>query len=52
VIGAFGKRFNLDVKMNEDFYANKRAPYLDVKRIIKDHSKEKMLWSPNFEGVL
>jgi flavin-dependent dehydrogenase len=49
VIGSFGKRSNLDVKMNRDF-TQKDAPFLGVKAHYKGFFLEDTVGLHNFEG--
>lgn len=49
VIGAYGKRSNLDVKLNRQFIKNK-SPYLAVKTHVKGAFPEDMVALHNFEG--
>ncbi len=49
VIGAFGKRSLLDVKMQRDFI-QKKAPYLGVKIHVKGNFKENLVALHNFKG--
>jgi flavin-dependent dehydrogenase len=49
VIGSFGKRSNLDVKMNRDFI-KKSSPFLGVKAHYKGDFKEDAVGLHNFEG--
>lgn len=49
VIGSFGKRSNLDVKMNRDFI-QKDAPFLGVKAHYKGSFPEDAVGLHNFEG--
>lgn len=49
VIGAFGKRSNLDVKMNRDFI-KKATPFLGVKAHYKGGLSEDAVGLHNFEG--
>ncbi|WP_366915496.1 NAD(P)/FAD-dependent oxidoreductase [uncultured Gelidibacter sp.] len=48
-IGAYGKRTNLDVKLNRDFIKNK-SPYLAVKIHVKGDFPEDVVALHNFEG--
>ncbi|TDU43423.1 flavin-dependent dehydrogenase [Gelidibacter sediminis] len=48
-IGAYGKRTNLDVKLNRDFIKNK-SPYLAVKTHVKGDFPEDVVALHNFEG--
>ena len=49
VIGAFGKRSNLDVKLNRQFIKNK-SPYLAVKTHVKGEFPDDLVALHNFEG--
>ena len=49
VIGAFGKRSTLDVKMNRDFI-KKKSPYLAVKIHVKGNFPEDVVALHNFKG--
>lgn len=49
VIGAFGKRSTLDVKMNRDFI-KKKSPYLAVKTHVKGDFPEDVVALHNFKG--
>lgn len=49
VIGAFGKRSNLDVKMNREFI-QEPSPYLAVKAHYKGNFPEDLMGLHNFEG--
>lgn len=49
VIGAFGKRSNLDVKMNRKFI-QKKSPYLAVKTHVKGEFPEDLVALHNFKG--
>ncbi len=49
VIGAFGKRSNLDVKMNRKFI-QKKSPYLAVKTHVKGEFSEDVVALHNFKG--
>lgn len=49
VLGAFGKRSNLDVKMDRDFM-KKSTPFLGVKAHYKGDFKEDAVGLHNFEG--
>lgn len=49
VIGAYGKRTNLDVKLNRAFIKNK-SPYLAVKTHVKGDFPEDVVALHNFEG--
>ena len=49
VIGAFGKRSLLDVKMNREFIKNK-SPYLAVKIHVKGDFPENLIALHNFKG--
>ncbi|RAJ25738.1 flavin-dependent dehydrogenase [Gelidibacter algens] len=49
VIGAYGKRTNLDVKLNRNFIKNK-SPYLAVKTHVKGDFPEDVVALHNFEG--
>ncbi len=49
VIGAYGKRTNLDVKLNRDFIKSK-SPYLAVKIHVKGDFPEDVVALHNFEG--
>lgn len=49
VIGAFGKRSNLDVKMQRDFI-QKKSPYLAVKMHVKGDFPEDLVALHNFKG--
>ena len=49
VIGAYGKRTNLDIKLNRDFIKNK-SPYLAVKTHVKGDFPEDVVALHNFEG--
>lgn len=48
-IGAFGKRSNLDVKLNRDFI-KKKSPYLGVKLHVSGHFPEDKVALHNFSG--
>ncbi len=48
-IGAYGKRTNLDVKLNRDFIKNK-SPYLAVKTHVKGDFPDDLVALHNFEG--
>ena len=49
VIGAYGKRANLDVKLNRNFIKNK-SPFLAVKTHLKGNFPENLVALHNFEG--
>nr|WP_321233868.1 NAD(P)/FAD-dependent oxidoreductase [uncultured Psychroserpens sp.] len=49
VIGAYGKRSNLDVKLNRKFIRRK-SPYLAVKTHVKGHFPDDVVALHNFEG--
>ncbi len=49
VIGAFGKRSNLDVKMNRKFI-QKKSPYLAVKAHVKGDFPDDLVALHNFKG--
>ena len=49
VIGAYGKRTNLDVKLNRKFIKNK-SPYLAVKTHVKGEFPNDLVALHNFEG--
>lgn len=49
VIGAYGKRANLDVKLNRNFIKNK-SPFLAVKTHLKGVFPENLVALHNFEG--
>ncbi|WGD35870.1 NAD(P)/FAD-dependent oxidoreductase [Olleya sp. YS] len=49
VIGAYGKRANLDVKLNRDFIKNK-SPFLAVKTHLKGDFPDDLVALHNFEG--
>lgn len=49
VIGAYGKRTHLDVKLNRNFIKNK-SPYLAVKTHVKGDFPEDLVALHNFEG--
>lgn len=49
VIGAYGKRANLDVKLNRKFIKNK-SPFLAVKTHVKGDFPEDLVALHNFEG--
>ncbi len=49
VIGSFGKRSNIDVKMNRDFM-KKASPFLGVKAHYKGDFPENLVGLHNFEG--
>ena len=49
VIGSYGKRTNLDVKLNRDFIKNK-SPYLAVKTHVSGDFPEDVVALHNFEG--
>ena len=49
VIGAFGKRSNLDVQMNRKFI-QKKSPYLAVKTHVKGDFPEELVALHNFKG--
>jgi len=49
VIGAYGKRSSLDVKLNRNFIKNK-SPYLAVKTHVKGQFPEDLVALHNFEG--
>lgn len=49
VIGAYGKRTNLDIKLKRDFINNK-SPYLAVKTHVKGLFPEDVVALHNFEG--
>ncbi|MEO6348944.1 MAG: NAD(P)/FAD-dependent oxidoreductase [Aquaticitalea sp.] len=49
VVGAYGKRTNLDVKLNRNFIKNK-SPYLAVKTHVKGNFPEDLVALHNFEG--
>ena len=49
VIGAYGKRANLDVKLNRKFIKNK-SPFLAVKTHVKGNFPEDLVALHNFEG--
>ncbi|MGV8813685.1 MAG: FAD-dependent oxidoreductase [Gelidibacter sp.] len=49
VIGSYGKRTNLDVKLNRKFIKNK-SPYLAVKTHVKGSFPEDLVALHNFEG--
>lgn len=49
VIGSFGKRANLDVKLNRDFI-KKQSPYLAVKTHAKIKFREDLVALHNFKG--
>lgn len=49
VIGAYGKRTNLDVKLSRDFIKNK-SPYLAVKTHVKGDFPDDLVALHNFEG--
>ena len=49
VIGSYGKRTNLDVKLNRNFIKNK-SPYLAVKTHVKGDFPEDLVALHNFEG--
>jgi flavin-dependent dehydrogenase len=49
VIGAFGKRSNLDVQMNRKFI-QKKSPYLAVKTHVKGNFPEELVALHNFKG--
>ncbi|WP_345740261.1 NAD(P)/FAD-dependent oxidoreductase [Olleya namhaensis] len=49
VIGAYGKRANLDVKLNRNFIKNK-SPFLAVKTHLKGDFPENLVALHNFEG--
>lgn len=49
VIGAFGKRSNLDVQMNREFI-QKKSPYLAVKTHVKGDFPEELVALHNFKG--
>lgn len=49
VIGAYGKRSNLDQKLNREFFYH-RSPYLGVKYHIKTDFPDDVIQLDNFEG--
>lgn len=49
VIGAFGKRSNIDVKMDRQFIKNK-SPFIAVKTHFKGHFPEDLVALHNFKG--
>ncbi|MEO8773011.1 MAG: NAD(P)/FAD-dependent oxidoreductase [Gelidibacter sp.] len=49
VLGSYGKRTNLDVKLNRNFIKNK-SPYLAVKTHVKGSFPEDLVALHNFEG--
>ena len=49
VIGSFGKRSNLDQKLNRNFFYQ-RSPYLGVKYHIKTNFPKNIIQLDNFEG--
>ena len=49
VIGAFGKRSNLDIQLKRQFITSK-SPYLAVKTHVKGHFPEDLVALHNFEG--
>jgi flavin-dependent dehydrogenase len=49
LIGAFGKRSNLDVQMNRKFI-QKKSPYLAVKTHVKGNFPEELVALHNFKG--
>ncbi|WP_452220166.1 NAD(P)/FAD-dependent oxidoreductase [Lacinutrix salivirga] len=49
VIGAYGKRANLDIKLNRDFIKNK-SPFLAVKTHLKGDFPDDLVALHNFEG--
>ena len=49
VIGAFGKRSNLDIQLKRQFIISK-SPYLAVKTHVKGHFPENLVALHNFEG--
>jgi flavin-dependent dehydrogenase len=49
VIGAYGKRSNLDIKLNRQFIKRK-SPYLAVKTHVKGHFPDDVVALHNFEG--
>jgi flavin-dependent dehydrogenase len=49
VIGAYGKRSNLDVKLNRQFIKNK-SPYLAIKTHVKGNFPDDLVALHNFEG--
>jgi len=49
VIGSYGKRANLDQKLNRKFYYQ-RSPYLGVKYHIKTQFPDNLIQLDNFEG--
>lgn len=49
VIGAYGKRSNLDVKLHRQFIKRK-SPYLAVKTHVKGHFPDDLVALHNFEG--
>jgi menaquinone-9 beta-reductase len=49
VLGAFGKRSNIDVKLNRDFI-KKRSPYVGVKYHLKVDLPEDLISLHNFNG--
>ena len=49
VVGAFGKRSNLDVQMNREFI-QKKSPYLAVKIHVKGEFPEDLVALHNFKG--
>ncbi len=49
VIGAYGKRSNLDKELSRDFF-NKRSPYVGVKYHLKGNFPEDMISLHNFDG--
>lgn len=49
VVGAYGKRSSLDIKLDRDFIKNK-SPYLAVKTHVKGNFPEDVVALHNFEG--
>jgi menaquinone-9 beta-reductase len=49
VVGAFGKRSRIDVKMNRDFI-DRRSPYVGVKYHVKSNHPSKVVALHNFNG--
>lgn len=49
VIGAYGKRANLDIQLKREFITSK-SPYLAVKTHVKGHFSEDLVALHNFEG--
>jgi menaquinone-9 beta-reductase len=49
VIGAFGKRSNMDITLNRDFIKN-RSPFIGVKTHLKGSFPDDMVALHNFEG--